>query len=563
MKAQILIVDDEENLRFTLKRFLLTEGYEVATAEDYDEALSRMDQSDFDLIFADIILKGKTGMDILREVRKRNLQCPVVIFTGVPTIETATEAVRMGAFDYLPKPVRQDMLLRVTRTALQFKAVFEEKERYRVNLEAIFKSVKDGIITVDKELSVVEINEAAEKICRTSRNEAIGKAFDSLTKGCCGKCMAILEEAIKKKQSFDIDRFECHCAHRPGQVVNLTAQPLLTGPGIFSGGILVIRDKTRLFELERSLRERHQFHGIVGKSPKMQEIYALIEDLADVQATVLISGASGTGKELVGAALHFGGSRRHQPLVKVNCSALSENLLESELFGHVKGAFTGAVSDRVGRFQKADGGTIFLDEIGEMSSRMQLRLLRVLQEMEFERVGDSTTIKVDVRVVAATNKNLFEQVRLGQFREDLYYRLKVMELTLPPLRKRREDIPLLVDYFLKKFNEKFNKKITGISVDVQKNFMEHSWPGNIRELGHTLEHAFILCHQDTIILEHLPSELRAVGLRWDKDDYYQAMLQALEKTRWNKTEAARLLGISRQTLYRKMREYNIVGNGKS
>ena len=247
----------------------------------------------------------------------------------------------------------------------------------------------------------------------------------------------------------------------------------------------------------------------------------------------------------------------------MNCSALSENLLESELFGHVKGAFTGAVSDKVGRFQKADGGTIFLDEIGEMSSRMQLRLLRVLQEMEFERVGDSTTIKVDVRVVAATNKDLFEQVRLGQFREDLYYRLKVVELTLPPLRKRREDIPLLVDYFLKKFNEKLNKKITGISVDVQKTFMEHSWPGNIRELGHALEHAFILCHQDTIILDHLPPELRAVGLRWNKDDYYQALRQALEKTYWNKTEAARLLGISRQTFYRKMREYNIAENGKS
>ena len=563
MEAKILIVDDEENLRFSLKRFLLTEGYEVATAEDYDEALSRMNHSDFDLIFADIILKGKTGMDILREVRKKNLQCPVVIFTGVPTIDTAAEAVRMGAFDYLPKPVRQDMFLRVTKAALRYKALVEEKERYRVNLEAIFKSVKDGIITVDKELSVIEINQAAEEICRISRNAAIGKAFNSLTKGCSGKCTAILEEAIKKKQSFDIHRFECHSAHRPGQVVTLTAQPLLTRAGLLSGGILVIRDKTRLLDLERRLRERYQFHGIVGNSPEMQEIYALIEDLADVQATVLISGESGTGKELVGEALHFGGSRRHQPLVKVNCSALSENLLESELFGHVKGAFTGAMSNNIGRFQKADKGTIFLDEIGEMSSRMQLRLLRVLQEMEFERVGDSTTIKVDVRVVAATNKNLIEQVRLGQFREDLYYRLKVVELTLPPLRKRREDIPLLVDYFLKKFNEKLNKKITGVSVDVQKTFMEHSWPGNIRELGHALEHAFILCHQDTIILDHLPPELRAVGLRWKKDDYHQAMLQALEKTHWNKTQAARLLGISRQTFYRKMREYNIAENGKS
>jgi transcriptional regulator with PAS, ATPase and Fis domain len=274
-------------------------------------------------------------------------------------------------------------------------------------------------------------------------------------------------------------------------------------------------------------------------------------------------GESGTGKELVAEALHYNGNRSHKPFVKVNCSALSENLLESELFGHVKGAFTGAVQDRVGRFQKADGGTIFLDEIGDISPRTQLQLLRVLQEREFERVGDSTPIKVDVRVVAATNQNLKEKIRRGEFREDLYYRLKVVEISMPPLRERREDIPLLVEHFLEKFNKKLSRDIVSVSSDVQKIFMEYPWPGNIRELEHTMEHAFILCRQKTITVNHLPSVFKEfIGFKTFtledvKVDEPHAIVQALNKTAWNKAGAARLLGISRRTIYRKMKEYKI------
>lgn len=561
-KPRILVIDDEESLRFTFESFLSEEGYAVGTAKDFSEAVAEIEERDFDLIFVDIILGGKTGIDVIKEVKARGLTCPVVVITGDPSIESASEAVRLGAFDYIPKPVRQDTLFRVARMALQHKAISDEKEKYRLHLEAIFRSVKEAIITVDNELKVVEINKAAADICGLSR-DAVGKPFGSLAIGCKRHCLELLIEAVEKRKLAQTHHIECNHKDRRGQVVSLCASPLLDHYGIFSGAVLVIRDETRLVVLERDLKERRQFHALVGKSEKMQEIYSLIESLCDVQTTVLITGESGTGKELVAEALHYRGSRSQKPLVKVNCSALSENLLESELFGHVKGAFTGAVKDKIGRFQRADGGTIFLDELGDVSHRIQLRLLRVLQEMEFERVGDSTPVTVDVRVIAATNQNLSEKVKRGEFREDLYYRLKVVEVAIPPLRDRLEDIPVLVDHFLKKFNEKFNKEIASVSDDVQKIFMRHTWPGNIRELEHAIEHAFILCRQDIITVEHLPRsygsiiESRPVPLEGAYENESSCILQALEKTAWNKARAAKLLGLDRKTLYRKIGKYNI------
>ncbi|MCF6158951.1 MAG: response regulator [wastewater metagenome] len=562
MKAKILVIDDEESIRFTFERFLQDEGYEVITVRDYTEALTKASDSNFDLIFADVILESNTGIDFLREIRKRNFHSPIIMVTGSPNIETASDALRLGAFDYIPKPVRQETLLRVTKIALQHKALVDEKEKYRSNLEAIFSSVKDAIITVDKELSVLEINDAAKSICNLSR-DAIGKPVNSLSNFCNRQCLKALEETIEEKQPVEIYRLECKHKFHPHQVVNITTYPLLDNKGIFSGAVLIVRDETHLADLERDMRERQQFHNIIGKSEKMQMIYSLIENLADVQTTVLVTGESGTGKELVAEALHHKGERSNKPFVKVNCSALSESLLESELFGHVKGAFTGAVQDRVGRFQKANSGTIFLDEIGDISPRMQLQLLRVLQEREFERVGDSTPIRVDVRVVAATNQNLKEKIRRGEFREDLYYRLKVVEIQLPHLRERKEDLPLLVNHFINKFNKKLNREITAVSSDVQKIFMEYQWPGNVRELEHTLEHAFILCRQKTITVNHLPSTFKEFAgaktsfLEDMKVDEPQAILQALKKASWNKALAARLLGMSRRTIYRKIHDYKI------
>jgi DNA-binding NtrC family response regulator len=284
---------------------------------------------------------------------------------------------------------------------------------------------------------------------------------------------------------------------------------------------------------------------------------------------VLITGESGTGKRLVAEALHY--SRRESektPFVVISCSSLSDNLLESELFGHVKGAYTGAVSDRVGRFQKAEGGTIFLDEMGDISDAMQLRLLRVIEERVFERVGDSDTIKSNVRIIAATNQDLRRKVRDGIFREDLYHRLKVMELRIPPLRDRYEDIPLLVDHFIKKLNTRLNKNINTISADVQKIFMGYKWPGNVRELYNTLEYAFTICNDTVITIDKLPSDFenaiirdrRGVGI--SKINSRQQILQALAKTDWNKAKAARMLGIHRVTIYKMMKKYRIKGRIK-
>jgi transcriptional regulator with GAF, ATPase, and Fis domain len=346
-------------------------------------------------------------------------------------------------------------------------------------------------------------------------------------------------------------------------MVLLTSSPLTDTEDRFLGAVLVIRDITRLTDLERELRERHHYHNIIGKSPGMQKIYRLLEDLADAETTVLITGESGTGKELVARALHYGGGRATKPLIKVNCSALAENLLESELFGHVKGAFTGAIRDKQGRFEAADGGSILLDEIGDVSARIQLKLLRVLQERELERVGDSTPIEVDVRVIAVTNRDLKEKVRLGEFREDLYYRLKVIEVALPPLRERREDIPFLVEHFVSQFNERFKKNIVGVSDGVLRRLMGYQWPGNVRELEHAIEHAFVLCHGRTIMEDHLPVEIQGEpGAREPSPSQKasgarESVVEALARTGWNKAKAARLLGVSRQTIYRQIARYGL------
>ena len=304
---------------------------------------------------------------------------------------------------------------------------------------------------------------------------------------------------------------------------------------------------------------------MVGQSRKMRDIFALTRQLAAVDTTVLITGESGTGKELIAEALHALGPRAQKPLVKVNCSALAPTLLESELFGHVRGAFTGAVKDTVGRFQAAQGGTLFLDEIGDIPQSVQIRLLRFLEQKEYERVGDHATIRADVRVVAATNVHLMHKVREGLFREDLYYRLRVVEIALPPLRERAEDIPLLVEHFVRHFCGKFGKPISGVSGDMLSLFLRYPWPGNVRELKHALEHAAVLCQEGTISSAHLPPELADFAQSRGFDPFHPApggpgrgdLLEALNRTDWNKAKAARMLGVSRSTLYRKLLEFNI------
>ncbi len=559
----VLVIDDEEVIRKTIETFLLREGYEVVTAGTYEDSMSKLSVLSVDLILTDIMLGSRTGIDILREVKTRGLLCPVILITGHPNIETASEAVRGGAYDYLTKPVKRDDILHKVEMALRHKAVIDENRKYQSNLNAIFKSVKDAIVTVDDELIVLESNDAVKDICGFVPEDIKGKPFSSLQLHCGGKCNDAINGTIKTKNPVEKHRFECKHQQFPDRVVSVSTFPLKNPEEGTYGCVMVLKDETTLARLESDLRERTQFHNIVGSSRKMQSLYSLIENLSNVRTTVLITGESGTGKELIAEALHYHGERSDSPLVKVNCAALSDELLESELFGHVKGAFTGATSERVGRFQKADGGTIFLDEIGEISSKLQLRLLRVLQEREFERVGDSDSIKVDVRVIAATNSELHKKVSSGSFREDLYYRLNVVQLTLPPLRDRREDIPAMLDFFLNRFNKKLSKNITAISEDVQRMFMGYSWPGNVRELQNTLEFAVVLCSGSAITIADLPPEFvdrnKTILDTSDKNaNERQAIIQALKETGWNKARASRLLSIDRKTIYTKIKKYNIV-----
>ena len=563
MEAHILIVDDEESMRYTFESFLSDEGHRVTTAASCSEGIALLKEEDIDLVFADIVLPDENGIDFLKVVKEVRPDVPVTMITGAPSIDSAAESLRLGAFDYIIKPITQEILLRAVSIALKHNALSKEKEQCRLNFEAIFRSVNDGIITVDANMSVVEINDAVEKICGFQRDAVMGKPLDERPDRCQGNCLNALRETIEKRQPVELRFVECHTDRGQRQVVSVTATPLIGSREQFLGAVMVVRDETRLTNLERRLSERQTIDNIVGRSVGIEKVRSLIRDLADVQTTVLIIGESGTGKELVVDALHYCGERRDGPLVKVNCAALSENLLESELFGHVTGAFTGAVKNKIGRFQRADGGTIFLDEIGEISQSMQLRLLRVIENMEFERVGESTPIKVDVRLVAATNRNLQERVADGEFREDLYYRLKVVQIHVPSLQERRDDIPLLVEHFRRNFNRKFEREIKGISSEVEQMSLTYPWPGNVRELENLMEHAFIRCRQDVITAHDLPGDFcsyfktHPISSILTEEEEAEAILRALEQTGGNKSEAARLLGMSRRTIYRKLETLGI------
>ncbi len=453
------------------------------------------------------------------------------------------------------------------RDITERKRTEQELAKHRSRLEAIFASVKEGIVAFDADGRVINANRAVEAICGVPVGTIVGKRLEQI-QGLCGQsCRRVLQAALSGETSAKECQIGCDRHDRPQQVVVINTSPLMDEEGRSMGAVLVMRDITELLGLEKELRGRYQFQNLIGKSKQMQALYDLLENLANLETTVLIVGESGTGKELVARALHYAGARAHRPFIKVNCSALTESLLESELFGHVKGAFTGAIKDRQGRFQAADGGTILLDEIGDISPIIQLKLLRVLQEKEFERVGESTSRKVDVRVITSTNRDLREKVKNGEFREDLYYRLKVMDITLPTLRDRLEDIPLLVEHFCRLFRGRFKKEIEGVSSEVLNRFMNYAWPGNVRELEHGLEHAFVLCNGRTIELEHLPKEIREfTGARHGpghsgpraKQLAAHEVRQALETSRWNKRKAALLLSVDRSTLYRKIKQYRLL-----
>jgi two-component system response regulator HydG len=450
-RAQILIVDDDAGHLTTLKTIVKSWGFRVETADDGSQAVDRVEDQPFDLILMDVKMTEMDGIEALKLIKRYNPAIPIIIMTAFSSVESAVEALKSGAYDYLTKP-------------LDFEALKMTLER------------------------------------------------------------AIEHVALRKENK-------------------------------------ILREK---------LRTDFDINNIIGKSPVMKAFIDTLITIAPTEATVLISGESGTGKELVARSIHFNSERKHHPLVVINCAALTETLLESELFGHEKGAFTGADRKRHGRFKQADKGTIFLDEIGETSSAMQAKLLRVIQEREFERVGGEQTIEVDVRIIAATNRNLMEEVQAGRFREDLYYRLNVVSLEVPPLRNRQDDIPLLTQYFLDRYTEKNRKPIKGWTPRAMDILVKHQWPGNVRELENAVERAVILATGDYISEKELPLSILPddfiaqpkpappippAHTRPLEEVEKETILAALAACHGNKSEAARQLGITRKTLHNKLKLY--------
>jgi sigma-54 dependent transcriptional regulator, acetoin dehydrogenase operon transcriptional activator AcoR len=441
------------------------------------------------------------------------------------------------------------------------KLVLERLLADKKNLEHILDNFPDGIIAHDPWRRIVYFNRAAEKITGFSRTEVIGRdCHDAFGGPFCGERCAFKNGPPVHWQ----DRFyPLNIVTGEGRPcrLELTVTGMYDDRGVFAGVIAVFKDVTDITGLRMQLGQMRSFSGIIGQSSEMIHVFEQIQALATNDYPVHISGETGTGKEMVAAALHYESRRGGGPFVTVNCAALPEGVLESELFGHVKGAFTGALRDKKGRFELAHGGTLFLDEVADLPKAMQAKLLRVLQEGTFERVGGEGSVSVDVRIVSATNRDLKNEVDAGRFRDDLYYRLNVVPIHLPPLRERKTDIPLLVDHFLRQ-SENEGQNPGALSDDALSRMLDHAWPGNVRELQSAVRYALVKSRGRTIRAEHLPPELRgsephvfSLGPR--KKLNPDMVHSALEKTGGNKAAAARLMGVGRATLYRFLKEKSV------
>ena len=452
---KILVIDDSEEILTLFSEYLRAEGYEVETSADGAAGIEMIEKKFYDLIVTDLKMPGMDGMKVLEFAMNRSPDSICIMLTGYGTVKNAVEAIKLGAFDYLTKPVKMDEILVTLQRALEY-----------------------------RNLKLENIN------------------------------------------------------------------------------------------LRNQLKKKYKFENIIGDHEKMQKVFEIVEKVADTDSTILILGESGTGKELIAKAIHYNSYRRERPFIPVNCAAIPSELLESELFGHEKGAFTNAIRTRIGRFELANGGTVFLDEIGDMNPLLQSKLLRVLQERQFERIGGIKTIKIDIRVIAATHQDLKQAVQQKRFREDLYYRLNVIPLRIPPIRERKTDIPLLAHHFLDHFNRSKKKRIRGINDEAMERLIAYEWPGNVRELENTIERVVILVDHDVITPEDLPEKFHALpqpeppqaveipeeGISLDtavNEFEKNLILQALVKTGWVKNKAARLLNLNRTTLIEKIKRQNL------
>jgi len=442
--------------------------------------------------------------------------------------------------------------------------------------KTVVNTIRDGIMIVNTSGAIVSVNQAFEQITGYSREELIGQTCRILD---CDVCQISIEgkgshcSCINPQQ--ESEQCKCQVRRKDGSMIHALKNTaiLRDGSGDTIGTVGTISDLSEIIEKEnqieafrRHLHADNDFHGIVGSSAPMQKIFDMIENAAFSDAPVIIYGESGTGKELVSRAIHEIGLRKDMSFVKVNCASLTESLLESELFGHVRGAYTGAYKDRVGRFEKANQGDLFLDEIGDLPLSTQIKLLRVLEEKTIERVGSSTPISTDVRIISATNQDLASLVENGSFRKDFYFRINVIPIFLPPLRDRAEDIPLLAESFFNKMRLKSGKTIEGIHADTMEKLMHHYWPGNIRELKGALEYAFVTCHTTMIQPNHLPETITKArkthsGGRQKAFNMHEIerleLLDALEKANGNQSQAAKFLGVSRVTVWNRMKRFNI------
>ncbi|MFC1714099.1 sigma 54-interacting transcriptional regulator [Candidatus Poribacteria bacterium] len=443
----------------------------------------------------------------------------------------------------------------------------------KTKLEIILDSIAEGVFTINDEWRIDSFNAAAERITGFAAEEAMGLPCREIFRSdMCGRNCALAQSL---ESGTPISNCEVNITSKDGRRIPISVSTaiLMDDDGEVIGAVESFRDLSEIKRLAAEVHERYEFSNIVGKSRGMQRIFDLIGNLADTDATVLIQGQSGTGKELIARAIHYNSLRKNNPFVAVSCAALAENILESELFGHVKGAFSDAIMNKAGRFEMADGGTLFLDEIGEISPNIQVKLLRALETQEFERVGGTKTVKVDIRLVAASNRDLRKAMEEGDFREDLFYRLNVVPIYIPPLRERGEDIPLLIEHFTGVFNEKMGKNIISASPEAMDLLLDYPWPGNVRELQNAMEHAFVHCRSDTILPKHLPDSIHGdqkfvsnLALLSDNplnEAERQVILGILEEANWDQIKAMKRLKISRTTLWRKMRKYGISGTHNS
>lgn len=433
------------------------------------------------------------------------------------------------------------------------------------NYHIILDSIEEGVFTVDLDWCITSFNRAAEKITGVSREEAIGRPCSEVfSTDACNKKNCILRKVLKN----DIPIMNMPvCMNRSDGKripINVNATILRDRKGRVVGGVETFRDLTVLNQLRKSLRRDLFFENMMSKNKKMLQIFSTLPQIAESNCTVLIEGETGTGKELLAKAIHYNSLKKHGPFVPVNCGALPDTLIESELFGYKAGAFTDAKKDKPGRFARAHNGTIFLDEIGDISQALQIRLLRVLEEKAYEPLGSVKPTKTNARVVVATHQKLNKMVKENKFREDLYFRINVIKLTLPTLTDRKEDIPLLVNHFIERFSCEKDKKILGLTDDAMAAVMLYDWPGNIRELENAIEHAFIMCKEELIRLQDLPDQfskeisptLTAVAVTL-KEIEKIAILQALQRNNWKKMLTAKELGINKNTLRRKLLRYGI------